>query len=96
MIAALAAARELPHLSLDDALELTLLVARKDPRRHSRIAARWLLRFLQEHPDATIEEATLAASCLAALPGAGFGEAAQTLKALAERAARRRREAGAA
>src|SRR5690242_19445106 len=79
VIAALAAARELPHLSLEDALELTLLVARKDPRRHSRIAARWLLRFLQEHPDATIEEAALVASCLAALPGAGFGEAAQTL-----------------
>jgi hypothetical protein len=51
-----------------------------------------LLRFLEEHPEATIEEAALAASCLAALPGAGFGEAAQTLNAMAERASRRRRE----
>jgi hypothetical protein len=40
VVAALAAARELPQLSLEDALELTLLVARKDPRRHPRVAAR--------------------------------------------------------
>lgn len=91
-MAAVAAARELPQLTLLDALDLTLLVARNDPARHPRIAARWLLRFLEEHPDATIEEAALAASCLAALPGVGFGEAAQTLKDMAERATRRRRE----
>jgi hypothetical protein len=96
VVAAVAAARDLPQLSLLDALELTLLVARKDPPRHPRVAARWLLRYLEEHPEATIEEAALAASSLAALPGVGFGEAAQTLKALAERASRRRRESGAA
>jgi hypothetical protein len=70
------------------------LVARKDPARHSRVAARWLLRFLDEHPAATIEEASLAASCLAALPGAGYAQAAQALKAMAETATRRRRESG--
>jgi hypothetical protein len=37
---ALAAAKDLPRLSLGDALELTILVARKDPRRHPRVAAR--------------------------------------------------------
>lgn len=84
------------ELSLDDALEVTLLVARKDPRRHPRIAARWLLRFLEEDPDATIEEAGLVASCLAALPGAGYAEAVSTLRAVAERATRRRRERGVA
>jgi hypothetical protein len=36
VVAALAAARELPQLSLEDALELTLLVAGKDPARHPR------------------------------------------------------------
>jgi hypothetical protein len=41
VVGALAAARELPQLSLIDALELTLLVARKDPRRHQRVAACW-------------------------------------------------------
>jgi hypothetical protein len=73
-----AAARELPKLSLLHALDLTLLVARKDPRRHPRVAARWLLRYLEEHSDATIEEATLAAASLAALTGVGYEEAAQT------------------
>jgi hypothetical protein len=89
-----AAARELPQLSLLDALDLTLLVARKDSRRHPRVAARWLLRYLEEDPEASIEEAALAASCLAALPGVGYREAAQTLKSMAERATRRRRERG--
>ena len=96
MIAALAAARELPQLSLEDALVLTLLVARKDPRRHPRVAARWLLRYLEEDPAATIEEAGLAASALLALTGAGYQEAVQTLRAMSERATRRRRERGVA
>jgi hypothetical protein len=91
-----AAAHDLPNLSLAHALDLTLLVARKDPARHPRVAARWLLRFLEEHPDATIEEAALAASCLVALPGACYAEAAATLKAMAERASTRRRETGVA
>jgi hypothetical protein len=72
VVAALAAARELPQLSLEDALELTLLVARKDPRRHQRTGARWLLRYLEEDPAASIEEAALAASSLIALTGAGY------------------------
>jgi hypothetical protein len=90
---ALAAARDLPQLSLLDALELTVLVARKDPRRHQRLAARWLLRFLEEHPAVTIEEAALAASCLASLTGVDYQEVEQTLRAMAERASSRRRRA---
>ena len=74
VVAALAAARELPQLSLDDALELTLLVARKGSPRHPRIAARWLARYLEEDPAATIEEAALATSALGALIGAGYLE----------------------
>ena len=66
---AVAAAKDLPQLSLADALELTVLVARKDPRRHQRVAARWLLRYLEEDPHATIDEAVLAAASLAALTG---------------------------
>jgi hypothetical protein len=96
VVAAVAAAKELPLLSLIDALELTMLIARKDSSRYPRVAARWLQRLLEEHPDATIEEAMLAASCLVALPGAGFLEAAQTLKAMAERATSRRRARGVA
>jgi hypothetical protein len=33
----------------------------------SAVAAPWLLRYLEEHPEATIDEAALDASCLAAL-----------------------------
>ena len=69
----LAAARELPPLSLEDALELTLLVAWN---RHSRVAARWLQRLLEENPEATIEEAALAAACLVRASPAGYGEVA--------------------
>jgi hypothetical protein len=85
-----AAARELPQLSLLDALELTMLIARNDLGRYPRVAARWLQRYLEEHPEATIEEAALAASCLAALPGGSFQQAAQTLKAMAETGKRQR------
>ena len=92
----MAAARDLPQLGLLDALDLTLLVARKDPARHPRVAARWLQRYLEADPQATIDEAALAASCLAALPGVGYAEAAPMLKAMADRASRRRRERGVA
>jgi hypothetical protein len=91
-----AAARELPQLNLVDALELTILIARKDSSRFPRVAARWLQRLLEEDPDLTIEEAALAASCLVALPGGSYREAAQTLKAMAETATSRRRARGVA
>jgi hypothetical protein len=91
VLMAVAAAKNLPQLSLADALELTILVARKDPRRHPRVAACWLLRLLEEDPHATIDEAVLAASSLAALTGVGHEEAATTLRAMAERASSWRR-----
>jgi hypothetical protein len=93
---AVAAAKDLPQLSLADALELTVLVARKDTRRHQRIASRWLLRYLEEDPHATIEEAALVASSLVALTGVAHREAAQTLRAMAERATSRRQGRGVA
>jgi hypothetical protein len=86
------AAEALPQLSLLDALQLTMLIARKDSSRYPRVAARWLRRPLEEYPDLTIEQVAVAASCLVALPGAGYLEAAQTLRAMAERATRRRRD----
>jgi hypothetical protein len=39
LMGAEATAKELPRLGLADALELTLLIARKEPRRHPRVAA---------------------------------------------------------
>ena len=84
-------AKELPPLDLTDALELTILIARKDPRRHPRVGARWLLRYLEEVDEATIDEAAMVASCLAALAGDRYQDAARTLRAVAERASSRRR-----
>ena len=73
-----------------------------DPRRpqrsarHPRVASQWLLRYLEEDPHVTIEEATLAASSLMALTSPSYEEAAQTLLAMTERASSRRQERGVA
>lgn len=61
------------------------------PRWHPRFAARWLLRYLEEHPAATIEEAGMVAACLGALGSPGHDEAERTLRAMAEGATERRR-----
>jgi hypothetical protein len=63
-----------------------LNIARRDQRRHPRVAVRWLQRLLEEHPDVTIEEAALAASSLVALTGVGYQEEARALRAMADRA----------
>jgi hypothetical protein len=57
---------------------------RSDPSRHPLVAARWLLRFLEENSEATIEKAVLAASSLAALVGNGYLKAAQALRDMTE------------
>jgi hypothetical protein len=46
--AALAAATDLPALSLDDALDLCELLASKGDRRYPQAARRWLARFAAE------------------------------------------------
>jgi hypothetical protein len=43
-----AAARELPVVPLDAALDLTLLAAEKDPKRFEAMAVRWLSRLGEE------------------------------------------------
>ena len=96
MVAAVAAARELPQLSLLDALELTMLIARKDATRYARVAARWICRYLEDCPETTINEAAMIAACLADLAGDRYQDAALTLRAAAERATSRRRSLGAA
>jgi hypothetical protein len=84
-------ARELGRISLDEALALTALVAEKEPERRSRFAVRWLRRLLEEDDSLTIEEVTVAASCLAALGGPSHEEAYGMLAAMAERATRQGR-----
>jgi len=65
---ALAAAAELGRLDLEDAFALTLLLARSEPARFSRAAARWVGRYCVERPRVELAEAQLLLSLLAALP----------------------------
>jgi hypothetical protein len=76
---ALAAARELPHLNLADALAL-LLVLRGD-RRYSKAAARWHARFVMEAP-VTLSESQLALCALGALPDQHAAPAVAALERL--------------
>ena len=88
MLVAETTARGIGRVSLVESLALTALIAQKDPRRRSRVAARWLLRYLEARDQAGIEEAALAASALAALGGPAHEEAHAALRELAERASR--------
>jgi hypothetical protein len=96
LLVAEATAKEIGRIGLDEALELTLLIARKEPHRHPRVAARWLLRYLEERPEATIEEVIMVAGSLSALASDRQKEAARTLRDMAERAAGRGRSRGVA
>jgi hypothetical protein len=84
LLAAETLLRELGRPTLLELLDLTALIAFKAPQRHARVAARWLLRWLEQHDDATIDDAALAAVCLAALGGRRHEHALATLRALAE------------
>jgi hypothetical protein len=60
-------AREIGRVTIAEALELTALVARKQPDRYGRFAARSLCLYLEEHERATLEDVALLASNLQAL-----------------------------
>jgi hypothetical protein len=55
-------AREIGRVTIAEALELTALVARKQPDRYGRFAARWLCLWLEEHEKATLEDVALLVS----------------------------------
>lgn len=80
---------EIPRPTLGELLELTILIAHKAPHRHGRVAARWLVRFLEQAADATIEDAALATACLGSLAGPHHADAASALRAMAEQASSR-------
>ena len=48
--------REIARVTIAEALELTALVARKQPERYGRFAARWLCLYLEEHERATLDD----------------------------------------
>jgi hypothetical protein len=67
------------RLTLGDALELTALVARKEPHRYGRYAVWWLARYIEERAGAAIDELALVANCLAALLGTHHQQALRSL-----------------
>jgi hypothetical protein len=60
-------AREIGRVTIAEALELTALVARKQPERFGRFAARWLCLYLEEHEKATLEDVAALVSNLRSL-----------------------------
>jgi hypothetical protein len=84
LVVAEVTAREIGRISLVEALELTALVARHDPKRHGRFAARWLWRYLVESESITIDDAAVAVGLLLALGGKRHDEALLALQAMAE------------
>lgn len=77
-----AAAAELPRVGLPEALAICLLLLDTEPHCYPPAAARWAARFVLENPGVGVEEAQLALSSLAALPGAGWAGGAEALVAL--------------
>ena len=77
----IAAARELPHVDLNDALRICLVLRDGDPEQYERAAVRWLGRFALEARGVTIDALRLAADALDALPDCA-AEAMESLQRL--------------
>jgi hypothetical protein len=69
----IAAARELPHIALDDALRICLVLRDSDRARYERAAVRWLGRFALEAHAVTIDALRQAADALDMLPTSATG-----------------------
>ena len=83
LLAARAAAIELKHVGLAEALELTLLILAKEPAKFRAAALRWHARYCGDNK-VTVEEATAVLGLLAMLEGRRAKAAAQALAGLCE------------
>src|SRR5947207_13618961 len=82
LIAAWAAAAELPFVSLVDALALCLLVREREPATFARFALRWHARFCAETHGVGLEDGRLVLDLLAAVGGLDPVGAGRALRAL--------------
>ena len=82
---ALAAAADLEHVGLEDALELLLVILDSEPARFDRAAIRWHGRYCREVKDVDLLEAQAVLACLAALRGSRPASAAHALADLVHR-----------
>ena len=93
LLAARTAAADLPHVDLDEAAALLVLIAREDPEKLDAAAVRFLGRACLERSVITLADALLLVACLAQLERADdesravFAGALRRLRL--ERAARR-------
>jgi hypothetical protein len=93
LLSACAAASDLPHVGLDEAAALLVLIATQDPEKLDTAAVRFLGRACLERPFITLDDAQLLVACLAQLDRgdadsrAGFAVGLRRLRL--ERAARR-------
>jgi hypothetical protein len=78
-------ARQIQRMTLSDALDLTALVALRDPKRGSRYAARWLARWVTEVPSPTLEDAAIVVAYLGALGGPRHDQVVVSLRAIVQR-----------
>jgi len=81
---ALSSASELEHVGLAEALELCLLLRKKEPARYTSAALRWHARYCRE-VDVTFEEAQAVLAALALLGGDRKRNAAFALAELLSR-----------
>jgi|tagenome__1003787_1003787.scaffolds.fasta_scaffold20663254_2 hypothetical protein len=65
---ALSATSELQFVGLAEALELTLLLADREPEKFERAAARWHVRFAQEIPHVDLRESLAVLALLTVIP----------------------------
>lgn len=76
-----ATAAELPHVDLQDALRICLLMSEKDDERFERAAVRWLARASLETPTMRLDDLRLGLIAFEAMPY-NRGAARQTLAQL--------------
>lgn len=80
-----AAAAEIPHVSLDDALAACLVVGAREPDLYPRWAARWLGRYAVEAGACDLDELHLLLAALRQIPEPAHRQLGlDTLAALAE------------
>ncbi len=83
---ALAAAADLPHVSLERAVRLLVLMADERDRRYARAAARWMSRYAAETRDLTPAMLADVAEALAELEHGDLDAAEALLAAARQRA----------
>ena len=84
-----AAATELAHVSLADALSLCLLLRDREPSRYPPAAVRWLGRYCCEEGGVTLEDASVVGAHLAAFTADDPRPTAKSLAALLDAHGRR-------